>query len=116
MTSPQGPLKRRHSNTGDNAEKRQRIGPSSSGITDEMAAIIAQATASATKAFAPASENSSYRQSNPAHTHPSTAYQTPSREQRNGLGTHDHYYTSDPHLYMRILSLPILESLVRISL
>lgn len=84
-------------------EKRQRVDSGASIGVMDMDAILAQATADATKAIEEAME----------HTQ---------EEDEQDLDEDDiqadppAVLISDPHLSMRILSLPVLESLVRTSL
>lgn len=87
-------------------EKRQRVdsGPTSSGIPD-MDAILAQATADATKGIEEAMEHTQEdNEQNLALDEDELPAEQPT------------LFISDPHLSMRILSLPVLESLVRASL
>ena len=79
-------------------EKRQRVdsGPTNRGIPDDdMAAILAQATTAATQGIEDAME---------------------SAQEEDEASAEQPVFISDPHLSMRILSLPVLESLVRINL
>lgn len=107
--SPQSPvLKRRHSAEPDEmGEKRQRVdaGPTNAGIPDDdMAAILAQATAAATQGIEEAMGQAQ------EDDEPSLLLgQDEVKEEQPAL------FLSDPHLSMRILSLPVLESLVRNS-
>ena len=127
--SPQSsPLKRQRSSEilEDTAEKRQRI-DCTAPMTPlaDFAAILAQATASVTEHYAASSsvglvsqslETSIQQYSASANTAPVQGNALGSVNQDNSdghvAGTSSDF-SSDPHLYMRILSLPILESLVR---
>lgn len=83
-------------------EKRQRVdaGPTDMGIHDyDMAAILAQATTAATQAI---EENMEL-----VRDDSQSLDQEETKEEPPTL------LLSDPHLSMRILSLPVLESLVR---
>jgi len=112
----QSPLKRRYSETVHNAqesdEKRQRIEVEQSFADDmDFAAMIAQAAATAAREVTAAVPN--FSNHDPVHpvedsfqTHEEPDY---SAAQSAGISSG---FSSDPHLYMRILSLPILESLV----
>ena len=107
--SPQSPvLKRRHSEEPDEmGEKRQRVdaGPTNAGIPDDdMAVILAQATAAATQGIEEAMEQ--------AQEDDEPSLFLDRDETKEELPT---LFLSDPHLSMRILSLPVLESLVRNS-
>jgi len=107
-------LKRRRSEQ-DMGEKRQRIdtGSSTAGeISNDFAAMLAQATNTVMQQHAPAdaTNNGLRLRVEQAPTPESmVAHQDRVDNRSNG-------FNSDPHLYMRILSLPILESLVRESL
>jgi hypothetical protein len=96
-------MKRQRSNQSDgSAEKRQRISrePDTSAELD-FATLLARATATAHQEVAKAQGNGI----GPAETvHPYTSLDN---------GQRSDAYTFDPQLHMRILSLPILESLVR---
>jgi len=101
--------KRRRSDESQvSGEKRQRVEPAStanglagSQISEEFQAALAKAAGATMQQHAPSSNTLEQREGCPAtpqeHTEP--------EDQGSG-------FTSDPHLYMRILSLPILESLV----
>jgi hypothetical protein len=110
--SPQSPaLKRRLSEEPDEmGEKRQRVdsGPNNMAIPDDdMAAILAQATAAATQGIEEAAEQA---QEDEEEDEPSLFVDhNETKEEQPTL------FLSDPHLSMRILSLPVLESLVRSS-
>jgi protein TBF1 len=120
------PLKRRFSETTRHApasdEKRQRIEveqPPPLPLGDDMdfAAMIAQAAAAASQeAPAPGPATSSgYAPQEPL---PSVEEGFQARQEqefggvRESAATISSGFSADPHLYMRILSLPILESLV----
>jgi hypothetical protein len=122
--APPSPLKRRASQDvfmeGD--EKRQRIEIEEQLGNDDLARIIAQATATATQSIAdstnmdlfnPSIEQMAQDFANQAaesfnEQPPEPPVEQPVTEMSPG-------FSSDPHLYMRILSLPILESLVRLQ-
>ena len=109
--SPQSPtLKRRRSEEPDDiGEKRQRIESSSDTLAnDHLAAIIAQATASVRQQLGQSTTGGLI-----SHEQDEQPVSSVSRTIQNGSAGHGNGFTSDPHLYMRILSLPILESLVR---
>jgi hypothetical protein len=74
---------------------------------DDMAAILAQATAAATQGIEEAAEQA---QDEEDEEEPSLFVDQD--ETKEGQPT---LFLSDPHLSMRILSLPVLESLVRNS-
>jgi hypothetical protein len=89
-------------------EKRQRVDPRKSDEAEvnedqDLAAILAQATADATQ---------SLRKSASEGPYDGLARSTIQDEQPVASEKHAVFIT-DPHLSMRILSLPILESLVR---
>ncbi|KAL3418036.1 myb-like DNA-binding domain-containing protein [Phlyctema vagabunda] len=102
LTSPS--LKRPRS-SGDlpEPEKRQKVEAPQEKEEDafDLASLIAQATASVTQHFAPSPQVQPEEQ--PQHPDPLQAQ--PSVE------CQDDNSTPDPYLYMRVLSLPILESL-----
>jgi hypothetical protein len=112
QSSPQSPaLKRRLSEEPDEmGEKRQRVdsGPANLAMPDDdMAAILAQATAAATQGIEEAAEQAQEE----AEDEPGLFIdQDETKEEQPAL------FLSDPHLSMRILSLPVLESLVRSSI
>ncbi|RDW72164.1 hypothetical protein BP5796_08198 [Coleophoma crateriformis] len=95
-----GLKRRRSSENMEGYEKRQKVEPITLA-NDNLAALLAQATASATQAFsAPVSNGFEAPQT---IQEPVVQHVNPAPVSTNG--------TSDPYLYMRILSLPILESL-----
>lgn len=112
-------LKRRASDvangTQEGDEKRQRIEAPAANDELDLASIIAQATATAEKTFT----DSTLRDGQPAN--PGIIGEgelTCVREYDHcieGLKGSTNGFSSDPQLYMRILSLPMLESLVRAS-
>lgn len=107
--SPRSPvLKRRLSEETDSmGDKRQRVdsGPANMEmLDDDMAAILAQATAAATQGIQEAAEQAQEEDEDEASLF---ADQDEVKEEQPTL------FLSDPHLSMRILSLPVLESLVR---
>jgi hypothetical protein len=75
---------------------------------DHLAALIAQATASVTQQL---EQTPNGGQS--SHERDEQPRLSLSQNTQSGIAGHGSGFTSDPHLYMRILSLPILESLVR---
>ncbi len=86
-------------------EKRQRVGsgPALKSTPDyDLAAIIAQASAAATRGIEDVMEHSQEDEDS-------------SLEQDEAPEDQPILFISDPHLSMRILSLPVLESLVRTS-
>ena len=110
--SPQSPtLKRRLSEDPDEmGEKRQRVDYGRVNLTmpdDDMAAILARATAAATQGIEEAAEQA---QEEDDDERAQSADQDEIKEEQPTL------FLSDPHLSMRILSLPMLESLVRSSI
>lgn len=109
---PSSTQKRPNSDAQDGPEKRQRIEPThtAAGNDDNLAALLAQATAAATEQFQQSSNVHSNRDYGPPQSEGALA--TTQDEQRTTGDIHG--FTSDPNLYMRILSLPILESLVYI--
>ena len=113
QSSPQSPpLKRRLSEEPDEmGEKRQRVdsGPANLATPDDdMAAILAQATAAAAQGIEDAAEQAEEEE---AEDEPGLFMdQDETKEEQPAL------FLSDPHLSMRILSLPVLESLVRSSI
>jgi hypothetical protein len=117
--SPQSPsLKRRRSDQSqDLGEKRQRVesGSSATGapqgsISDGFAAMLAQATGAVMQQHAPYGNGLHAGQEQSEEQSPLV-----SQNEQNGHEGHSSRFTSDPHLYMRILSLPILESLVGLT-
>lgn len=124
-------LKRRYSETVanglDSEEKRQRVEEHQSFNDDlDFAAMIASASAAAVATQDPAPVHHEYQQQ---HTHDATNYGAPVQnhqphqqpEYNNQLQPQQQApsppstgFSSDPHLYMRICSLPILESLVSV--
>jgi protein TBF1 len=117
LVSPESPsLKRRRSDQSqDLGEKRQRVDSGSSAtassgplLSDGFASLLAQATDAVIQQHAP---HGNGLHVSPERATPSTALVTQS--EHNGHEGRSNGFTSDPHLYMRILSLPILESLVR---
>jgi hypothetical protein len=84
-------------------EKRQRVDSGTASDDIDMDAILAQATAEATKGIEEAV----------GHTQEEDEQYLDEDEIPAEQPT---IFISDPHLSMRILSLPVLESLVRISL
>jgi hypothetical protein len=115
--SPQSPtLKRGRSeeDMGDSGLKRQRIDslssnaplatPSKALANEEFARLLAQATASTTQQI---EQSANIGQKRQPETNVSVNQNEPDRSERLGSG-----FANDPYLYMRILSLPILESLV----
>lgn len=139
--APVSPLKRRASqdNLIEGDEKRQRIETNSIGGGEvggeeiNFDEIIAQAAASATQAIENQNQNQNQDQDHSSldnifrqhmehqpleqpleqisqdySQHTPQAYTEPAPVVESTPG-----FSSDPHLYMRILSLPILESLVR---
>ncbi|KAH8803279.1 telomere repeat binding factor-domain-containing protein [Xylogone sp. PMI_703] len=107
--SLESPLKRRLSTEfqGEAGEKRQRIETTKDDL--DLAALIAQATASATQQFV---ESTATQENDNQQYHglSSDLFVDNAPEQKETLA-HNSGFSSDPHLYMRILSLPILESL-----
>jgi len=105
--SSQSPtLKRRYSEDADRmGEKRQRVdsGPSNRGISrdGDMAVIMAEATAAATQGIEEAMGNN---------------LEEDEQADEDEIQSEQPIFISDPHLSMRILSLPVLESLVRSSI
>jgi hypothetical protein len=88
-------------------EKRQRVDSGATATVeadDDLAALLAQATATATQAVEMAAEQGQ------VHDEPSRFLSQDAEEEETTL------FISDPHLSMRILSLPILDSLVRGSI
>ncbi|KAF4633020.1 hypothetical protein G7Y89_g5099 [Cudoniella acicularis] len=105
---PQTPSHKRQrsgSDSQDAAEKRQRVEPPSSDA-DDFAAILARTTASVTQQLGQSANIQTQHASPPQQSH----FQS-RNEQMGGAGLTSGF-TSDPNLYMRILSLPILESLI----
>lgn len=105
--SPQAPaLKRRYSEEPDEmGEKRQRVdcGPPSEGLPDnDIIALLAQATAAATQGIEEALELVQEDDESGLFVDPDEIKEEPPTA-----------FLSDPHLAMRILSLPVLESLVK---
>ncbi len=121
-------LKRRYSETVHNGlesdEKRRRIEPEQSFNVDDMdfAAMIAQAAATAAQETGAGMPDYSQQHHDPMQAHHSFSgsvqnhqpmpqqpdYTRQSqRPEASSIG-----FSNDPHLYMRICSLPILESLV----
>lgn len=84
------------------SEKRQRVGTSPTDVdAEDLASYMAQATEKPASQFAPVqSAEWSLQAVSPQYAMPNTQE-----------GTRP--FISDPYLYMRILSLPMLESLVR---
>lgn len=116
LVSPESPsLKRRRSDQSqDLGEKRQRVdsGSSANAPTEafpsaEFADMLAQATSTVMQQHAPYGNGLHVSEEQAAA---STALV--SQKELNGHEGRSSGFTSDPHLYMRILSLPILESLV----
>lgn len=111
-------MKRRHSQvadeSGDGSEKRQRIEGSLASDKFDLASIIAQATATAEQSFTDAT----MRAASATELH--TTGQAPYPLQLDNGHAQGHTagltsgFSTDPQLYMRILSLPMLESLVSI--
>ena len=102
LSSQSPSLKRRGSDEAErHGEKRQRVDAAPQSSSDDyLDSILAKAIADATKQFEPRQDI----QDLPI-TSSNTFGQNGTRGQNSG-------YTSDPHLYMRVMSLPILESLV----
>lgn len=98
--------KRQRSTEPEGSEKRLKTDHESIG-NDDLAAIIAQATASATQQFAQSGQGGQGR--NAAADMLAAGEESSGSAVSSGL-------LADPHLYMRILSLPILESLVCLCL
>lgn len=116
LISPQSPsLKRRRSDQSqDLGEKRQRIdsgssatGPPQAPLSDGFAAMLAQATGAVMQQHASNGNGLQVSQEQSGESCPLV-----SQNEQNGHKGRSSRFTSDPHLYMRILSLPILESLV----
>jgi hypothetical protein len=116
LISPQSPtLKRRRSDQSQGSgEKRQRVdfgssatGPQEALLSDGFAAMLAQATGAVMQQHA--SDGNGLHVSQEQHGESGSVV---SQNEQNGNEGHSSRFTSDPHLYMRILSLPILESLV----
>lgn len=108
----ESPLKRRLSTEfhEDPGEKRQRIETAKDDL--DLAALIAQATASATQQFQVESTAQHESENQQYHNAPVDIVANNNvQQQENNINAGT--FSSDPHLYMRILSLPILESLVR---
>lgn len=121
-------LKRRYSETVNNGldseEKRQRVEEHQSFNDDlDFAAMIASAAAAATQDPAPVHHE--YQQQHPHDAgnygasvqhhqpHQQPEYNSQLQPQQQASPPASIGFSSDPHLYMRICSLPILESLVR---
>jgi hypothetical protein len=109
-------LKRRLSEMGtdfrENDEKRQRIEVPAMDDELDLASIIAQATRTAEQSFADSTMRiTTYAQPDSMIQTSFTGQtgQVPDIELTAGLTSG---FSSDPQLYMRILSLPMLESLV----
>lgn len=94
----------------ENDEKRQRIEVPAVDDELDLASIIAQATATAEKTFTDASARDTITQSSVA----GQAVNENGTEAQQTTGP-TKGFSSDPQLYMRILSLPMLESLVSSS-
>jgi protein TBF1 len=96
----------------DNDEKRQRIEVPADNDELDLAGIIAQATATAEKTFTDATLRDATYLKPDSTIHASITGQADNgidAQQTPGLTSG---FSSDPQLYMRILSLPMLESLV----
>jgi hypothetical protein len=105
--------KRTRSNSPGSAEKRQRIEPgvpSELTRSDDFTSILQSVSLSVTQQF----QQSAQGQVNQVQQHEQAQDAV-----QNGHGetasAHTHGFTSDPYLSMRILSLPVLDSLVRAS-
>lgn len=114
MTAGSPSSKRRRSDESrDLGEKRQRVDPGPSANTATSHSLIvnfddmlAQATGAVMQQHAPSSNQLQSYQEPPGTSCPVVQHEhTEPEVQSSG-------FMSDPHLYMRILSLPILESLV----
>ena len=124
-------LKRRYSETVNNGldseEKRQRVEDHQSFNDDlDFAAMIASAAAAATQEPAPVHHEYQHQQQQthdagnnpygaPVQNHPphqQPDYNSQLQPQQQAPPPANIGFSSDPHLYMRICSLPILESLV----
>jgi len=107
LSSQSPSLKRRGSGEAEcHGEKRQRVdaAPQSSANNDYLDSILAKAIADATTQF------------EPRHDIQDLPIASSNNSGQNGTRGQNSGYTSDPHLYMRVMSLPILESLVIIPL
>ncbi|KAE9380288.1 hypothetical protein N431DRAFT_432577 [Stipitochalara longipes BDJ] len=112
MPSESPSLKRRRSDESqDLGEKRQRVEPVSSMdrqagnlISEEFQAALAKAAGATMQQHAPSSSALHLYEEGGSHHVAAPQEHTEHEDQNSG-------FTSDPHLYMRILSLPILESL-----
>jgi protein TBF1 len=109
------PLKRRYSDIGNEAresdQKRQRVEVETLHMDDyDFDNIVAQAAASAVQSFA---GPTNYVQADRSQLASQDQYasRTDNAHSPRHLAQFSSRFSSDPHLYMRILSLPILESL-----
>lgn len=98
-------IKRRRSDQSQMmGEKRQRVDSSPEHAQhDDITAILAQATERAKSQFMAPSKQSSLAPQ---------PVQNMRQNEEKGRAGHSNGFMSDPYLYMRILSLPMLESLV----
>jgi hypothetical protein len=111
MAPESSSLKRRRSDESqDMGEKRQRVEPvptasrpAGNQISEEFQAALAKAAGATMEQHAPSSSALQLYEYGGAGN--AAVEHTEHEDQGSG-------FTSDPHLYMRILSLPILESLV----
>ncbi|KAH6679516.1 telomere repeat binding factor-domain-containing protein [Halenospora varia] len=101
--------KRQRSTSQDAAEKRQRIEPAPA-MDDDFARILAQATSLVTQQL---QQSSDVQIPQPVQTEPlqNIPNQITNHQEPTNGAYHTSRFMSDPNLYMRILSLPILESL-----
>jgi hypothetical protein len=111
-------LKRRVSDVANDVqegdEKRQRIEIPEANDELDLASIIAQATATAEKTFADSALQNG-RPANPGANGQGALTSFSQRERSVECSTGStNGFSSDPQLYMRILSLPMLESLVSV--